>query len=114
MVIVGDSLLDIDIEGTADRLSPDAPVPVVDVQRSWQRPGGAGLAALIAAQTVHEVVLITAMAADDAGDALRDLLDPAVDIGRCACAGAPARPASRPQAFRWCGWTPVTVAPTVP
>ncbi len=80
MVVVGDSLLDIDIEGTADRLSPDAPVPVVDVQRSWQRPGGAGLAALIAAQTVHEVVLITAMAADDAGDALRDLLDPAVDV----------------------------------
>ena len=80
LVIIGDSLLDIDIEGTADRLSPDAPVPVVDVQRSWHRPGGAGLAALIAAQLADEVVLITAMAADDAGEVLRDLLDPIVDV----------------------------------
>lgn len=80
MVIVGDSLLDIDIEGTADRLSPDAPVPVVDVRRSWHRPGGAGLAALIAAQASEEVVLITAMAADDAGEVLRDLLDPVLDV----------------------------------
>ena len=80
LVIIGDSMLDIDIEGTADRLSPDAPVPVVDVQRSWHRPGGAGLAALIAAKAADEVVLITAMAADDAGEVLRDLLDPVVDV----------------------------------
>lgn len=80
LVVIGDSMLDIDIEGTADRLSPDAPVPVVDVQRSWHRPGGAGLAALIATQAAHEVVLITALAADDAGQVLRDLLDPVVDV----------------------------------
>jgi D-beta-D-heptose 7-phosphate kinase / D-beta-D-heptose 1-phosphate adenosyltransferase len=80
LVVIGDSMLDIDIEGTADRLSPDAPVPVVDVQRSWHRPGGAGLAALIAAKAADEVVLITAMAADDAGEVLRDLLDPIVDV----------------------------------
>jgi D-beta-D-heptose 7-phosphate kinase / D-beta-D-heptose 1-phosphate adenosyltransferase len=80
LVVVGDSLLDIDIEGSADRLSPEAPVPVVDVQRSWHRPGGAGLAAMIAAQAADEVVLITAIAADDAGEVLRDLLDPVVDV----------------------------------
>ena len=80
LVIIGDSLLDIDIEGTADRLSPDAPVAVVDVQRSWHRPGGAGLAALIAAQAADEVVLITAMAADDAAEVLRDLLEHVVDV----------------------------------
>ena len=80
LVVIGDSMLDIDIEGTADRLSPDAPVPVVDVQRSRHRPGGAGLAALIAAKAADEVVLITAMAADDAGEVLRDLLDPVVDV----------------------------------
>jgi D-beta-D-heptose 7-phosphate kinase/D-beta-D-heptose 1-phosphate adenosyltransferase len=80
LVIIGDSLLDIDIEGTADRLSPDAPVAVVDVQRSWHRPGGAGLAALIAAQAADEVILITALAADDAAEVLRDLLEPVVDV----------------------------------
>ena len=45
IVIVGDSILDVDIEGNATRLSPEAPVAVVDIQRIWHRPGGAGLAA---------------------------------------------------------------------
>jgi D-beta-D-heptose 7-phosphate kinase / D-beta-D-heptose 1-phosphate adenosyltransferase len=80
LVVVGDSLLDVDIEGSADRLSPDAPVPVVDVRRTWHRPGGAGLAALIAAQSTDEVILITATAADDAGEVLRELLEPVLDI----------------------------------
>lgn len=80
LIIVGDSLLDVDIEGSADRLSPDAPVPVVDVQRTWNRPGGAGLAAMIAAQSGEEVILITAIGTDDAGEMLRELLDPVVDI----------------------------------
>ena len=50
LVIVGDSLLDIDIEGEANRLCPEAPVPVVDITRQRRRPGGAGLAALLAAR----------------------------------------------------------------
>ena len=88
LVVLGDSLLDVDIEGTADRLSPDAPVPVVDVRRSWQRPGGAGLAALIAAQSIDEVILITAVGADDAGAMLCDLLAPTVDVRPLALRGS--------------------------
>jgi D-beta-D-heptose 7-phosphate kinase/D-beta-D-heptose 1-phosphate adenosyltransferase len=80
LVVVGDSLLDLDIEGTADRLSPEAPVPVVDVVRQWRRPGGAGLAALLAARSRPEVVLITALASDEAGEALLDLLAGQVDV----------------------------------
>ena len=41
LVVIGDSMLDIDVEGSASRLSPEAPVPVVDPDRIWQRPGGA-------------------------------------------------------------------------
>jgi D-beta-D-heptose 7-phosphate kinase/D-beta-D-heptose 1-phosphate adenosyltransferase len=74
LVVVGDSLLDIDIEGTADRLCPEAPVPVVDVGAQWHRPGGAGLAALLAGRTVREVVLVTALGNDAAGHCLHDLL----------------------------------------
>lgn len=74
LVIVGDSILDIDILGSASRLSPEAPVPVVDAERLVQRPGGAGLAALLAARTETEVVLITGIADDDAGRQLHDLL----------------------------------------
>ncbi len=80
LMIVGDSLLDVDIEGSADRLSPEAPVPVVDVKRTWHRPGGAGLAALIAAQSNREVILITAIGTDDAGDKLRELLESVVQL----------------------------------
>ena len=56
LVVLGDSMLDIDIEGEASRLSPEAPVPVVDVTRQRRRPGGAGLAALLATRTGQEVV----------------------------------------------------------
>ena len=80
LVVLGDSMLDIDIEGEASRLSPEAPVPVVDVTRQRRRPGGAGLAALLAARSGQEVILITAIGADDLGDALLNLLGDHVDV----------------------------------
>jgi D-beta-D-heptose 7-phosphate kinase / D-beta-D-heptose 1-phosphate adenosyltransferase len=80
LVVVGDSLLDVDLIGSATRLSPDAPVPVVDVTERWERPGGAGLAALLAARTDLEVVLVTALAEDDAAVALGELLAQHVDV----------------------------------
>jgi D-beta-D-heptose 7-phosphate kinase / D-beta-D-heptose 1-phosphate adenosyltransferase len=80
LVVLGDSMLDIDIEGEASRLSPEAPVPVVDVARQRRRPGGAGLAALLAARCGQEVILITAVGADDLGDALLGLLADHVDV----------------------------------
>ncbi|QFU91847.1 D-glycero-beta-D-manno-heptose 1-phosphate adenylyltransferase [Amycolatopsis sp. YIM 10] len=80
LVVVGDALLDIDVDGTADRLCPEAPVPVVDVVREWQRPGGAGLAAKLAARSAPEVVLLTALGDDEAGERLRTLLGTEVDV----------------------------------
>ena len=74
LVVIGDSMLDIDVLGSATRLSPEAPVPVVDAERLVQRPGGAGLAALLAARTETAVALITGIAPDDAGRQLRGLL----------------------------------------
>jgi D-beta-D-heptose 7-phosphate kinase/D-beta-D-heptose 1-phosphate adenosyltransferase len=74
LVIIGDSMLDVDIEGSATRLSPEAPVPVVDADRMWRRPGGAGLAAVLATRADSDVVLVTALADDSDGHALTDLL----------------------------------------
>ncbi|MGV0741561.1 D-glycero-beta-D-manno-heptose 1-phosphate adenylyltransferase [Mycolicibacterium sp. XJ870] len=74
LVIVGDCMLDVDIEGSATRLSPEAPVPVVDAERIWQRPGGAGLAAVLAARVEADVVLVTAIADDADGRRLIELL----------------------------------------
>ncbi|MFN2556607.1 MAG: PfkB family carbohydrate kinase, partial [Nitriliruptorales bacterium] len=74
LVVVGDSLLDRDVEGTVERLAPDAPVPVVDESRTRTRPGGAGLAALLAAAEGREVTLVTALSHDDPGRELAQLL----------------------------------------
>jgi D-beta-D-heptose 7-phosphate kinase / D-beta-D-heptose 1-phosphate adenosyltransferase len=80
LVVVGDSLLDVDLLGSATRLSPDAPVPVVDLTERWERPGGAGLAALLAARADLEVVLVTALGQDDAGLVLGELLAQHVEV----------------------------------
>lgn len=77
LVIIGDSMLDVDVEGNATRLSPEAPVPVVDAERVWHRPGGAGLAAVLAARADRDVVLVTALADDADGRSLLTLLEDA-------------------------------------
>lgn len=46
ILIIGDVMLDTYIHGTATRISPEAPVPVVNVQRRENRLGGAGNVAL--------------------------------------------------------------------
>lgn len=90
LVVVGDLLLDREILGTVDRLCPEAPVPVLAEKSIADRPGGAGLAALFAAQrddatrpvtptdraarSRREVVLVAAVSADEAGYRLRELL----------------------------------------
>lgn len=74
VVVVGDALLDTDIQGDSRRLCPDAPAPVVDDPQARSRPGGAGLAAVLAAAGGRPVTLVTALADDDRGRQLADLL----------------------------------------
>jgi rfaE bifunctional protein nucleotidyltransferase chain/domain/rfaE bifunctional protein kinase chain/domain len=85
IAVVGDSLLDRDWSGTVRRVSPDAPVPVVEAPRERCRPGGAGLAATFAAAHGARVQLVTALGTDEAADELRRLLAEAgvdvVDLG---------------------------------
>ena len=85
LVIVGDVLLDRDVEGAVHRLSPDAPVPVVDDCHDRVRAGGAGLAATLAARAGHQVQLVTAIGRDAAGDLVREDLAAAgveiIDVG---------------------------------
>ncbi|MEU8927112.1 D-glycero-beta-D-manno-heptose 1-phosphate adenylyltransferase [Kitasatospora sp. NPDC048545] len=74
LVVIGDALLDRDVVGVVERLSPEAPVPVVDQVEVRSRPGGAGLAAVVAARGTRPVVLVTALATDPAGRELAQLL----------------------------------------
>jgi D-beta-D-heptose 7-phosphate kinase/D-beta-D-heptose 1-phosphate adenosyltransferase len=74
LVVVGDTLLDRDVEGSVRRVAPDAPAPVLDEDHVDDRPGGAGLAALLAAACGYEVALVTALADDAGGARLSELL----------------------------------------
>ncbi|MER7008775.1 PfkB family carbohydrate kinase [Dactylosporangium sp. NPDC000555] len=74
IVIAGDTLLDRDIDGSVHRVSPDAPALVLDEESATDRPGGAGLAALLAAGDGHDVALVTALADDAGGARLAELL----------------------------------------
>ncbi|WP_312888164.1 PfkB family carbohydrate kinase [Nonomuraea rhodomycinica] len=91
LVVIGDTLLDVDVEGGADRLCPDAPVPVVDVDAEHARPGGAGLAALLAARDGADVVLVTAIGDDQDGRRLCGLLAGEVELVRLPLRGGTVR-----------------------
>jgi rfaE bifunctional protein nucleotidyltransferase chain/domain/rfaE bifunctional protein kinase chain/domain len=81
LLVVGDALLDRDIEGSSERLCPDAPVPVLDQHEARLRPGGAGLAALLAAGGGRPVTLVTALGQDPAAAELATaLLGGGVDL----------------------------------
>ncbi|MGF9649371.1 PfkB family carbohydrate kinase [Pseudarthrobacter oxydans] len=71
IVVVGDVMLDVDLSGEATRLSPDAPVPVVDVSGVKRRAGGAGLVARMLAGDNWPVTLVTVLGDDDAGRQLQ-------------------------------------------
>jgi D-beta-D-heptose 7-phosphate kinase/D-beta-D-heptose 1-phosphate adenosyltransferase len=77
LVVVGDTLLDRDVEGSVRRVAPDAPAPVLDEEAVTERPGGAGLAALLAAGQGHDVALVTALADDEPAGRLCEMLSAA-------------------------------------
>jgi D-beta-D-heptose 7-phosphate kinase / D-beta-D-heptose 1-phosphate adenosyltransferase len=75
IVVIGDFMLDEHLYGNAERLSPDAPVPVLAVERIEQMPGGASNVCMDLAALRCEVVCIGITGADAAGDTLRRKLD---------------------------------------
>ncbi len=78
--VVGDVLADTDVVGRVERLSPEAPVPVVDEERVAHRPGGAGLAATVAVRHGVDVTIVTALGDDGpAGRLRRALADERID-----------------------------------
>ncbi|MGY4642336.1 PfkB family carbohydrate kinase [Cellulomonas sp. URHB0016] len=80
VVVVGDLLLDRDVDGHSERLCPDAPAPVLDVTATSESPGGAGLAALLCAADGARVTLVAPVADDASGRLLTDALRSRVDV----------------------------------
>lgn len=74
VLVVGDVMLDRYWHGAVDRISPEAPVPVVRVQREEQRLGGAANVALNVKTLGAQVSLLTVVGTDEPARTLRHLL----------------------------------------
>ena len=73
VMIVGDLMLDYYVFGTVSRISPEAPVPVVRVERERYVLGGAGNVARNVASLGGDPLLVGAVGKDDDGKKLGDL-----------------------------------------
>ena len=77
VLVIGDLMLDRYWYGNAARISPEAPVPVVNVAQAEDRVGGAGNVALNVAALGAGASLLGAVGQDEAADALRSRLESA-------------------------------------
>jgi D-glycero-beta-D-manno-heptose-7-phosphate kinase len=75
VAVLGDVMLDTYWWGHVERISPEAPVPVVAVDKKEYRIGGAGNVALNIASMGAKAYAITVMGKDDDGDLLKTLLE---------------------------------------
>src|SRR3974390_1618252 len=75
MLVLGDVILDRYWWGEASRLSPEAPVPVVRLERSSLRPGGAGNTAANLAAMGASVTLFGVAGEDPEAVELRVVLE---------------------------------------
>jgi D-beta-D-heptose 7-phosphate kinase/D-beta-D-heptose 1-phosphate adenosyltransferase len=75
VLIVGDVMLDRYWWGSVSRISPEAPVPVVKLERESQTAGGAANVAANVASLGAQAFLVGAIGEDDAGRALPKILE---------------------------------------
>jgi rfaE bifunctional protein kinase chain/domain len=68
--VVGDVMLDKYIFGVVNRISPEAPVPVLDVSKKSERPGGAANVALNLYGLKLHTILFSVIGKDDAAVSL--------------------------------------------
>lgn len=74
ILVIGDVMLDHYIWGDATRISPEAPVPVVDIARDTHTAGGAANVALNIASLGARCTVAGFFAADEAGKKLTEIL----------------------------------------
>lgn len=74
VLIVGDVMVDAYIIGKTDRLSPEAPVPVVDIERHENRLGGAANVALNVIALGAKPILCSVIGNEPEGDVYLELM----------------------------------------
>src|SRR5919199_3437906 len=74
VAVVGDAMLDVYLRGDVDRISPEAPVPVVRVRERRHALGGAANVAHNVTALGAECELVAAVGSDRGGHMLRAML----------------------------------------
>ena len=74
ILVFGDIMLDRYWHGDTDRISPESPVPVVNIANIDERPGGAANVALNLASLGVKVTLMGLVGKDEAAQQLKDVL----------------------------------------
>lgn len=75
ILVVGDVMLDVYLRGSASRISPEAPVPVVHVQEDWRALGGAANVAANVVALGAACDLVGVVGDDGAAAQFRQALD---------------------------------------
>ncbi|HXK45454.1 MAG TPA: bifunctional ADP-heptose synthase, partial [bacterium] len=75
ILVVGDLILDHFVTGQVRRISPEAPVPVVEVKKQMYRCGGAGNVCLNIAGLKGHVTICGVIGDDSNGAMLKDILE---------------------------------------
>ncbi len=108
VLCVGDVMLDRFVHGDIERISPEAPVPVIRLRQTREMLGGAGNVASNIASLGGRAVLVGLVGRDAPARHTR-LLAARAPSRRAWCPAATgppsARPASSPAASRWCAPT---------
>jgi rfaE bifunctional protein kinase chain/domain len=88
VLIVGDVMLDQYLYGDAERISPEAPVPVIRLEQERRYLGGAGNVARNVTALGGKASLVGVAGEDDAGHMLQDMLrQEAIDAHVILCPG---------------------------
>jgi rfaE bifunctional protein kinase chain/domain len=90
VLVIGDVMIDAYLHGAVNRMSPEAPVPVVDFQKEEQRIGGAGNVALNLQALGATPIMASVIGQDNASEQLRNLFEQ-VQIDTSALIGSAQR-----------------------
>ena len=74
ILVLGDVMLDRYWTGKVNRISPEAPVPVVDITETFDKPGGAANVAKNLADFGMDVTLVGLIGDDETSDSLKSLI----------------------------------------
>jgi len=75
ILVVGDVMIDAYVRGNVQRISPEAPVPIVNLQKTEDRLGGAANVALNLASLGAQPILCAIVGDDRGGRTFSDILD---------------------------------------